>query len=202
VQLETGPNGEILVVDVSAPDDAVMEAAFEGKVMADEAGCVIGLWNHTEVLLKFPLCTRFDGADILLPNGKTIRIGEKATFGGGYFSGEQNRGATRVPEKCLRDETFLLHGVGVLDQAELAAAVAGYRWFGLDARAGGIESVAAESSRIDPEDPDSLPAAAVLEERADDLYFGEQGGDLIGPAFEQKLAENPDAFADPAPVGP
>ena len=75
----------------------------------------------------------------------------------------------------------LLHGVGVLDQTELAAAVAGYRWFGLDARAGAIESVAAEASRIDPEDPDSLPAAAVLEERADDLYFGEQGGDLIGP---------------------
>ncbi|QTG80141.1 hypothetical protein [Arthrobacter crystallopoietes] len=109
VQLETGPNGELLVVDVSAPGDAVMEAAFEGKVMADEAGCVIGSWNHNEVLLKFPLGTRFDGADILLPNGKTIRIGEKAFFGGGYFSGEQNRGATRgVPEKCLRDETFLI----------------------------------------------------------------------------------------------
>ncbi len=94
----------------------------------------------------------------------------------------------------------LLHGVGVLDQDELRTAVAGYRWFGLDTLADGIESVASEAAGIDMQNPSTLGTQSVLEERADDLYFGEQGSDLIDPAFMQKLVENPDAFADPTPV--
>jgi hypothetical protein len=95
----------------------------------------------------------------------------------------------------------LLHGIQVLEPSELTAAVAGYRWFGLDALADVIESVAAEASQIDFDSPSMLPAQEGLEERADSAYFGEQGSDLIDAAFTARLAERPDAFADVAPVG-
>ncbi|WP_150109972.1 hypothetical protein [Crystallibacter crystallopoietes] len=88
----------------------------------------------------------------------------------------------------------LLHAVQGLEPHELTAAVAGYRWFGLDSLADGIESVAEEAPGAT-----SLEQAEALEVRADDLYFGEEGSDLIDPAFTNKLAEQPDAFADSAP---
>jgi hypothetical protein len=96
----------------------------------------------------------------------------------------------------------LLHGIQVLDEDELAAAVAGYRWFGLDALADGIVSIATDAADIDVDDPESVDAQSELEERADELFFGEHGSDLLGRAFNKKLADQPDAFADPAPVSP
>lgn len=94
----------------------------------------------------------------------------------------------------------LLHGIQVLDEDELAAAVAGYRWFGLGPLADGIVSIAAAAADIEVDGPDSLDSQSELEERADELFFGEQGSDLLGRAFNRKLADQPDAFADPAPV--
>ncbi|MGM0928514.1 MAG: hypothetical protein ACQEXN_02235 [Actinomycetota bacterium] len=84
----------------------------------------------------------------------------------------------------------LLHAVEGLEPEELAAALAGYRWFGLDALADGIESTAAEAARAE-----TLAQQEALEERANDFYYGEHGSDQIDPAFSAKLVERPDAFA-------
>ncbi|MEV7646394.1 hypothetical protein [Arthrobacter sp. NPDC089319] len=84
----------------------------------------------------------------------------------------------------------LLHAVEGLEPPELAAALAGYRWFGLEVLADGIAATAAEAAQAE-----TLAQQEALEERADDLYSGEHGSDQIDPAFSTKLAERPDAFA-------
>lgn len=95
---------------------------------------------------------------------------------------------------------MLLHGLamngGLLDALEsmnapeLAAAVAGYRYFGLDGAAGAIERIAARLARgADPEE---------LEHEADEAYRREIPDDeTIAAAFSRHRARRPEAYAAP-----
>jgi site-specific recombinase XerC len=89
----------------------------------------------------------------------------------------------------------LIHAVRTLKPRELAAAVAGYRWFGLNRLANGIESVAGEVSAIDFYTPESHHAQTLLEERAQVIFFGIEGSDLLQEAVQDRIARRPAAFA-------
>jgi hypothetical protein len=84
----------------------------------------------------------------------------------------------------------LVHAVEGLEPHELTASVARFRWFGLDALADAIEATAAEAAQAK-----TLAQQEALEERANNLYYGEHGSDQIEPAFGAKLTERPEAFA-------
>ena len=89
----------------------------------------------------------------------------------------------------------LIQAVRTLKPRELAAAVAGYRWFGLNRLANGIESVAAEVSAIDFYTPDSHHAQTLLEERAHVIFFGIEGSELLQDAVQDRITRRPAAFA-------
>ena len=92
----------------------------------------------------------------------------------------------------------LVHAVRTLTAWELAHAVAGYRWFGLNRLADGIESVAAEAATIGFYTPQSHHRQTLLEERAASVFCGIEGSDLLEDAVEARLAERPEAFAGTA----
>ena len=96
----------------------------------------------------------------------------------------------------------LIHAVRTLEPRELAAAVAGYRWFGLSRLAKGIESVAAGVSAIDFYTPESHHARTLLEERAHVIFFGIEGSDLLEDAVQERITRRPAAFAAPGPASP
>lgn len=87
----------------------------------------------------------------------------------------------------------LLHAVQGLGPQQLAEAIAGYRWFGLDLLADGIRSVAAEAARIGPNG--SLALLEELEDRADRVYWaGPPADEALDQAFRARLAASPEAF--------
>ncbi|GLB68740.1 hypothetical protein [Arthrobacter mangrovi] len=95
----------------------------------------------------------------------------------------------------LAQSSGLVQAVRTLKAWELASAVAGYRWFGLNRLADGIESVAAEAATIKFYTPESHHQQTLLEERAVSLFFGIEGSDLLEDAVEACVAERPEAFA-------
>ena len=95
----------------------------------------------------------------------------------------------------LAQSSDLVHAVRTLKAWELAHAVAGYRWFGLNGLADGIESVAGEAATIEFHAPQSHHQQTLLEERAASVFFGIEGSDLLEDAVEARLAERPEAFA-------
>lgn len=94
----------------------------------------------------------------------------------------------------------LVHAVRTLKAWELTNAVAGYRWFGLNRLADGIESVAAEATTIEFYTPQAHHQQTLLEERATSAFFGIEGSDLLEDAVEARLAKRPEAFAGTAPT--
>ncbi|MEV7649158.1 hypothetical protein [Arthrobacter sp. NPDC089319] len=161
------------------------------------AGCTAGPPSQTEGHAT-PIATR--------EGSRTLHADEIWNRALDYdYKGPRGEGDRALYDLLMLDNVAqnggLLHGIQVLEPRELTAAVAGYRWFGLDALSDGVESVASEASGIDFEDPSTLPAQEDLEVRADDIYFGEQGSELFDAAFKEKLAERPDAFSDAEPFG-
>lgn len=88
----------------------------------------------------------------------------------------------------------VLHGVGVRSQHEVAAAVAGYRYFGLDGAADAVEWLVAEASGIDL--ANDLDAAERLEVEADERYSSAvPTDDTLVRAFEHRYRDRPEEFA-------
>jgi hypothetical protein len=88
----------------------------------------------------------------------------------------------------------LLDALERLDDTEMMAAVAGYRYFGLDSAASVVEAVAQEVAPIDPgASPDVLDQ---LEPDADLRYATAVPDDsTIVRAFEVRLQRRPEEFA-------
>jgi hypothetical protein len=90
----------------------------------------------------------------------------------------------------------LLDAVEGLALDEVAAGVAGYRYFGLDGAAEVIEWVANRMADVDPDDFDAVEQ---LESEADRRYAAQVPDDsTLTRAFEAIYREHPGAFA---PVG-
>lgn len=116
VNLSTGPNGEILLVNPdSASEDFEMEAAFEGTLALSGGNCIIGKTAQgQESIMVFPAKTRFTGdAPLTLEvDGRPIEVDTPVTFGGGFLSGGQlEKLLEDVPEECRRAETFYVQTV-------------------------------------------------------------------------------------------
>lgn len=107
--------------------------------------------------------------------------------------------AAREGDRALRD-VLLMHGmtenggllnaVEGLEPAEIADAVAGLRWLGMDQLSTAVASFAADAAGLeDLSDED----ADALEERGNELYDADDAA--VDAAFRRRLAEQPDAFA-------
>ncbi|MDX6275340.1 MAG: hypothetical protein QOJ92_2550 [Frankiales bacterium] len=91
----------------------------------------------------------------------------------------------------------VLHGYEVQSEAEVAAAVAAYRYFGLDQAAAAVEWLVAEASDVDLDS--DTDAAERLEVEGDARYAAAVPTDAtLVEAFERRYRAEPEAFA---PVG-
>ncbi len=88
----------------------------------------------------------------------------------------------------------LLHSVEHHSDDEIARAIAGYRYFGLDDAASVIEWVQREAARVDVNV--DLEAAERVEFEADSRYADVVADDdVLFRRFESRLADEPGAFA-------
>lgn len=88
----------------------------------------------------------------------------------------------------------VLHGYEVRTEVEMAAAIAGYRYFGLDEAAAAVEWLVGEASGVDL-DTDS-EAAERLEFEGDERYANAVPTDAaLVAAFEHRYSAEPEAFA-------
>ena len=91
----------------------------------------------------------------------------------------------------------VLHGYEVRSEAEIAAAIAGYRYFALDGAAAAVEWLVAEASTVDLESDEE--AAERLELEGEERYAKAVPADAtLVAAFENRYRKEPEAFA---PVG-
>jgi len=97
---DTGPNGEVLLVGEYSRngDDALI-----GGDLAMAGDC-LGLENRGQVdLVVWPAGTTFQDGDelgVVLPDGRTLHLGDPFSGGGGYSSpGEGDRIPT-IPDGC------------------------------------------------------------------------------------------------------
>ena len=87
----------------------------------------------------------------------------------------------------------LVHACEGLEADELARAVAGYRFFGLEEVADLVEDVARRAKDLDPDDTE---AAEQLEEEANQRFFALVPDDeTVARAFEAHLRDHPEAYA-------
>jgi len=116
--ISAGPNGEMLLVNPnSARENFEMEAGFEGAIVLNDEGCIIGRdIDGKEMTLIFPADTRFAKGDPLTVEleGHPIQVGVPmpVTLGGGVLSGGQLSNLVEgAPEQCRREETFYVQTV-------------------------------------------------------------------------------------------
>jgi hypothetical protein len=114
-QVETGPQGEVLLVNPFSKGQTEMQAGIVGALTVSPSRCVEavdGNGNRWAVLL--PQGASFQDSDPLSikVSGRVLEIGSQATFGGGMVEGERNVTLLRdVPEPCRSDQTFQIQNI-------------------------------------------------------------------------------------------
>jgi hypothetical protein len=89
----------------------------------------------------------------------------------------------------------LPHAVEGLEAEELARAIAGYRFFGLDEVADLVADVARQAADLDPSD---LDAADQLEVRSNERFYAlVPDDDSVAGAFQAHFREHPEDYAPP-----
>ena len=88
----------------------------------------------------------------------------------------------------------LLHACQGLEPDQLGRAVAGYRFFGLDAAADAVEDIAGRTAVADPDD---LATAELLEDEGNRRYAAAlpEDDETIADAFRDHLQRHPEAYA-------
>lgn len=87
----------------------------------------------------------------------------------------------------------LLHAVEGLAADELARAIAGYRFFGLDQVADLVADVARQAADLDPEDVDATDR---LEDESNERFYAlVPDDDAVARAFEGHFREHPEDYA-------
>jgi hypothetical protein len=121
-------------------------------------------------------------------------IWNRAVDGGGLEPGPGDRALSDLLRlHSLAMSGGLLDAVERLSDADLAAAVAGYRWIGLDVAASVVDAVRDEVALGVLDDEDRLEA---LELNADTNYNTAIPTDsILEIAFRAKLAQQPEGFA-------
>jgi hypothetical protein len=140
----------------------------------------------------------FKKAPAMPPTVSTDRdsIWNRAAMQGG---GTSLRPGDRALADLLRFHSLsmnggVLHGDEVRSEDEVAAAIAGYRYFGLDQAAAAVEWLVAEASGVDLEG--DLDAAERLEVEGDARYAAAGPTDAtLVEAFERRYRAEPEAFA-------
>jgi hypothetical protein len=87
----------------------------------------------------------------------------------------------------------MLHSVENHSQDQIERAIAGYRYFGLDAAAAVVESVARRAASIDLDADDD--AAERLEIDANESYAAAVPDDSTPASFEQIYERRPESFS-------
>jgi hypothetical protein len=82
--VETDSAGHKAVVYAGSPRDSAEEALLTGSLALDASGCYVVVDSTRDVAVVFPTETRLGNEAVLLPDQKSLIVGDSVAFGGGY----------------------------------------------------------------------------------------------------------------------